>query len=239
MNLAIPPYRASTNQKQTPNKTKQDLIMRLHIVGQIRLPYIKPHQKRINKLVNHKTTVANDICELLMDKPIQSLQGTYLDAVYSTPTNIKNPKLSDVVGVHLIDQSGLIVAEKKTIAFTSIGAIYDTVDKMIVDLPRKGFKVIVESVRDGVNVRNDTQVNATHAMEAITVAILTLASDVYDDLPSDGYKTSIIDSIQRSIMSLSDIVVTLDNGNTYKLLAVADHKRFEVEFSNVVVPRKA
>ena len=211
--------------------------MKIHIAGQIRLPYIRPHQKRINKLVNSKTTVANDIGSRLMDYTIDSLQGSYLDAVYSTPTGLKNTQVSDVCAIHLIDQSGLIISEKKNVSVTTMKAIYEIVDQMVLALPRKGFKVIIESVRDGVKVRNDTEVNATHALEAISLAIFTLANEVYGDLPSEGYKTTIIDSIQRSIMALHDIIVKLENGNTYKLLAVANHKHFPQEFRNTPVPR--
>lgn len=211
--------------------------MSLNIIGHIRLPYFKPHQKRINRLMTNKTTIVSDIAGKLTTEGGNSLRGTYLNALYSTPTNIQHPKIDDIVSIHLIDQSGLVVAEKNIKAITTHTAIHAIVDKMVLDLPPKGFKVIIETIRDGVKVRNDTEVNATHAMEAIPAAILTLASEVYDDLPSEGYKTTIIDSIQESIYALRDIIVTLDNGNTYKLLAVAKQSRFPVEFRNVAVPR--
>lgn len=211
--------------------------MSLNIIGHIRLPYFKPHQKRINRLMTNKTTIVSDIAGKLTTEGGNSLRGTYLNALYSTPINIQDPKIDDIVSIHLIDQSGLVVAEKNIKAITTHAAIHAIVDKMVLDLPTKGFKVIIETIRDGVKVRNDTEVNATHAMEAIPAAILTLASEVYDDLPSEGYKTTIIDSIQESIYALRDIIVTLDNGNTYKLLAVAKQSRFPVEFRNVAVPR--
>ena len=212
--------------------------MSLNIMGQLGLPYIKPHQKRINRLMTLKSTIVSEIATELTKERVSSLKGSYLTDIYSTPTAIKNPVISDVICIHLIDQSGLVVAEKKIHGVKSNAAIHAIVDKMVLDLPRKGWRVIIETVRDGVRIRNDTQVNATHAMEAIPAAILTLANEVYDDLPSEGYKTTIIDSIQDAIFALKDIVITLDNGNTYKLLAVAKTQRFADEFSNTAVPRQ-
>lgn len=212
--------------------------MPFNIMERRGLAYIKPHQKRINRLMTLKSTIVSEIATELTKERVSSLKGSYLTAIYSTPTAIKNPVISDVICIHLIDQSGLVVAEKKIHGVKSNAAIHAIVDKMVLDLPRKGWRVIIETVRDGVRIRNDTQVNATHAMEAIPAAILTLANEVYDDLPSEGYKTTIIDSIQDAIFALKDIVITLDNGNTYKLLAVAKTQRFADEFSNTAVPRQ-
>lgn len=211
--------------------------MSLRITGHVSLPYIKPHQKRINKLMTQKSTIVSDIASHLTKKDIHSLQGTYLNAIFSTPTSIAKPTVSDITAIHLIDQSGLVVAEKKINKVQTEAHIYELIDKMVLDLPRKGYKVIIETIRDGVQVRNDVEVNATHAMEAIPTAILTLASEVYNDLPSEGYKTTVIDSIKKAVFSLDDIIVEMDNGCTYKLLAVAKYPRYPHEFKNTTLSR--
>lgn len=208
--------------------------MNLRMAGQIRLPYIRPHQKRINKLVNRTTTIDHPVADWLMGEPIDSLQGSHLDAVFSIPTGKKDPTLADICAVHLIDQSGLIISENKKVKGSTADELYAVVDKMVLELPQRGFVVIIRTVRGGVPERNDIEVNATHAMEAVASAILTLATEVYEDLPMDGYKSTVTGGIQECVTNLRDIVITLDNGSTYKLLAVATTNRFSQPFSREV-----
>ena len=208
--------------------------MRLHIAGVLQLPYIKAHQKRINKLVNNKTTIAHDLGVWKKEFGAPSLKGSYLDAVYSIPVGIAEPKISDICMVHLIDQSGLVIAEKKNVKYTNLDDLCDMIEDMVFSLKPKGWVVVIESNHNGVVQKNTTEVIATHAMEAITNSIMTLASNVYEDLPSDNYKNTVIDGMTNDLMNLRNIFITLDNGSTYKLIAVAPALRPVKEFKNSV-----
>ena len=205
--------------------------MNLRMAGQIILPYIKPHQKRINKLINNQTTIDHHVADWLMSNVSDSLQGSHLEAIYSIPTNKKDPTVADICMVHIIDQTGLVILEKKTgITGSTEDELLNIAEKMVMDLPQRGFVVIIRTVRNGVPERNDVEINATHAMEAVASAILTLATEVYEDLPMEGYKSTVMGGIQDCVTNLQEIIITLDNQNTYQLKAVAATNRFAKPF---------
>jgi hypothetical protein len=202
------------------------------MAGQIRLPYIRPHQKRINALINSKTTINHHASDWLMSNVSDSLQGSHLEAIYSIPTNKKNATVADICMVHIIDQSGLVIVEKKTgVVGSTEDQLLDIADKMVLELPQRGYVVIIKTVRGGVAERNDVEINATHAMEAVASAILTLATEFYEDLPMEGYKNTVMGGIQDCVTHLQEIIIKLDNQNTYQLKAVAPTNRFTEPFA--------
>lgn len=203
----------------------------------MQVTYIKPHHRMIESLVNETTTIKHDLSDWIMDSPIESLQGNALNASYSIPTETKNPTLSDICAIHLTDPSGMIVTSKTDIR----GSEWDFaehIDAMVDSLPEKGYVVVIESVRDGVKLRNDVEINATHRYLAIEGAfegvMNTVNNDIFDKdtgLPYSQARLQTDSIINDCASNRRDIEVKLDNGNHYKLLAICETDRFENSFS--------
>ena len=191
------------------------------------VPYIRPHHKMVGSLVGETTTIDNHICDWIMDLNIDSLQGNALDVVYSTPTGKKDLRLEDICTIHLIDPSGIVVAEKTDVAYSDSWDFIEQIDAMVEAMPEKGYVVCIESVRDGVKLRNDVEINATHSYLAISGALNGIMSTVYDDI-FDKETNTLVKSLASNKMPIE---VTLYNGNRYKLLAVAETDNFDDGFA--------
>lgn len=187
------------------------------------VPYIRPHHKMVGSLVGETTTIDNHICDWIMDLNIDSLQDSALDVVYSTPTGKQDVRLEDICTIHLIDPSGIVVAEKTDVAYSDSWDFINQIDAMVATMPKKGYVVCIESVRDGVKLRNDVEINATHSYLAISGALNDVISTLYDDI-FDKETDALVKSLASNKMPIE---LTLNNGNRYKLRAIAETDVFD------------
>lgn len=199
--------------------------------------YINPNSKRINSLVNDKTTIDHQLGAWVLNSPIDSLNSNFLEVAYSIPTGLSDPSISDICAVHLIDYSGAIVHERKNISYTGEWEFGDLVDAMIAELITFGYMVIIESKRgsEGAITCNACAVNSTHSLLAINAAFNSLICTVYEDLPQQNYDQIIKDHLEEQARSSEPLVVTLDNGNRYALTSVRATARFLQSFSSSIV----
>lgn len=199
--------------------------------------YIKPNSKRINSLINDKTTIDHQLGAWVLNSPISSLDINGLEVVYSIPTGLSDPTIKDINAVHLIDHSGVIVAEIKDISYTGEWEFGALIDAMVDNLPKSGYVIIIESVRgrDGLVANNACTVNSSHFLLAINVAFKNLICFTYEDLPSETYFQIIEDHLEEQARSGEPLVVTLDNGNRYTLKSVSTTGLFQQAYGSSVV----
>ena len=134
----------------------------------------------------------------------------------------------DIVGVHIEDWQGDVVAEKLDIADIDTLKLSAIIEDLVSAMPDKGYFVIIESVRRGKNhavtSRSRVKRNAKHLMQGIEFALTYLLDEVYGEVSSS--EESIEDLVK--LAGLAGEIITVEaNGNIHTVISAKEHKCFD------------
>lgn len=181
--------------------------------------FIKSSDKLASTLNTKETIVVEEFGTWVQGRTIEDLQYSQLNALYSIPTGLARSAISDISGVYLIDYSGVVVAEQVGFTCTQDRELLTILDNLLCGLPDKTFDVIIESNRNNNKTRHEVEVTATHILAAVSTALDDVISLVYGEAYDEG---EVENAVKRCVTNNKSVVVSYENGNTYKILSVSE-----------------
>lgn len=179
---------------------------------------IQKSDKLISSIATDNTVVVKEFDTWIQGSVIEHLNYTQLEVVYSIPTGIDNPTVSDINGVYLINCAGIIIAEQVGLACSENSVLLQVVEDLLASLEDKVFTLIIESNRNNNKGRHEQEVHAVHMMLAITAGFEDIINTVYNEAVEDG---EIEKAVARCVQHEKRMEVNLENGNVYKLLSIS------------------
>lgn len=181
--------------------------------------FIKSGDKLASTLNNKDIIAIEEFGAWVKGRTIEDLECSQLTALYSIPRGLDKPAISDISAVHLVDYSGVVIAEQVGFTCKQDNELLSTLNNLLCSLPDKTFDVIIESNRSNNKGRHEVEVTATHILAAITAALDDIASNVFGESYDEGEIESVV---ERCVTNNKTVAVNHDNGNTYKLLSVSE-----------------
>lgn len=180
--------------------------------------FITDNDKLIGNLTNEHTAVVGEFDSWLKGITIEHLDYSQLEAVYSIKAGIINPKISDIMGIHLVSSSGVIVAEQTDLSCTDGRELLTIIDEMVLALPDKTFTVKIEANVKNKKVQHSFDVEATHILLAVSIALDKLMTTVYNERYDID---NIVRTIDGCVRNNEDVLINFYSDNSYKLISVS------------------
>lgn len=171
-------------------------------------PYQLASDVMEDTLTNDKTTVNNAIGHVVMDEEPDFLRESYLIARFTTPTELTDPSVADICGVHLVNLGGVIIAEKTGLSGCDVDQLQDIAVALVNDLPLFSYLVELETVVDGAASKSKMVRYGCHIMQAVTDAI------------NDHMDAYVDECIENTVFAKKPLVIVRGD-TTCSLLAVS------------------
>lgn len=141
------------------------------------------------------------------------LQESYLEVCFSTPSDLRNPTVEDINGVHIINWAGVHLARKINITGSNRQQILEMINNLVTSVTKdEEYEIVVEEKKpDGLSYKEVT-VNAGHLLQAISYGFVDLFENTTAELDW-------IDQAVRECMTNHKPVVVDFNGFLYKLVS--------------------